>query len=241
MSDFQLACIDLEGTCISDIGITENCFVKACQETGIELPEGKEKSIHGLDPETVIQALWRDKLGDDHVAFPHRVKQTFDAWKAHMEKSLQAENINLTPGCEEAIAFLHSHGIKVAILSGLDRWLSDIILEKLGWLDALDFNYMGKEGSKIHLSVCREDVDKGRPAPDLILYAMDMFDVMDPEYVINIGDTTGDLRSARKAQVGLSLAVTNGNQEEEKLEKVDNHGLLESLLELPSFLEEHLA
>ncbi|MCB0737710.1 MAG: HAD hydrolase-like protein [Bacteroidetes bacterium] len=237
MSEYQLACLDLEGTCMVDAGITETCFIKACEETNIALPENKTKSIHGMDAESIIKGLWREELGDDHVAFPHRVKQTFTAFCKNIDAALEKESIKLTPGTKEALEYFKAHNIKVAIISGLHRWAVDIILDKLGWLDSLDNDYLGEENSPIQLSVCREDVEFGRPKPDLIQYAIDMFEIEDPEQVITIGDTTGDLRSARKAQVGLSLAVANGNNSREKLEKIDHHAILESMEDVPALME----
>lgn len=224
-----------------DAGTTESCFVKACETTNIAYEEGKLKVVHGQNIQKVFENLWKNELGADHVAFPHRVKQSVDAFRKLMEEELEKNDLHLTIGTNEALAHLKSNGIKVAITTELDRWLADIVLEKLGWLEGLNNDYVGNEDSIIQLSVCSEDVEKGRPAPDMIAYAMDMFEIEDSGVVINIGDTTMDLRSARKAACGLNLAVSNGAHSEETLEAKENHGILESLVDLPAFLDVKIA
>lgn len=220
-----------------DAGTTESCFIKACETTNIAYDESKLKVIHGQSIQKVFEGLWKNELGADHVAFPHRVKQSVDAFRKLMEEELENNDLHLTIGTKEALAYLKSKGIKVAITTELNRWLADIALEKLGWLDGLNNDYVGDENSTIQLSICAEDVERGKPAPDMIAYAMDMFEMEDPAAVINIGDTTMDLRAGRKAGCGLNLAVSNGAHAEEVLEAKENHGILESLGDLAAFLD----
>ena len=53
----------------------------------------------------------------------------------------------------------------------------------------------------------------------------------------NIGDTPSDILSGNAANVLFSLGVLNGTHTKESLEEYSNHGLLNSLAQLPEFLE----
>ncbi len=57
----------------------------------------------------------------------------------------------------------------------------------------------------------------GRPAPDLILLAMKMTSVLDPDRVANVGDTTLDLESAARAGVRWNIGVLSGAHRREAL------------------------
>jgi len=116
--------------------------------------------------------------------------------------------------------------------------VTNIILEKLGWLDGLEFNYVNTTGkSVIDVSIASDEVAKGRPEPLMIQKAMKLMGVVDPYEVINIGDTPSDLKSGIKAGCRLSLGVTNGTHTHEQLQFIQNNGLLSSLRELRPIIE----
>ncbi len=101
----------------------------------------------------------------------------------------------------------------------------------------LNSNYIGLPGSFIDHSIAGDEVEFGRPAPNMIFKTMERLHVDDANMVVNIGDTPSDLESGRNAGCALSLGVTNGTHSHEQLAALPNDGLLRHLGELPETIQ----
>ncbi len=105
--------------------------------------------------------------------------------------------------------------------TGFDRDLATLLLSAIGWtrntVDAL---------------VCGDDVVNGRPAPDLILLAMKMTSVLDPDRVANVGDTALDLESAARAGVRWNIGVLSGAHRREALQQAPHTRIIQSVADL---------
>ena len=82
-----------------------------------------------------------------------------------------------------------------------------------------------------------EDVVQGRPAPDLILRSMKLCGVADPMRVAVVGDTKNDLLAAHNAGTGWSIAVLSGAHGFEILSRHPHSAILESVAELPAWIQ----
>lgn len=136
-------------------------------------------------------------------------------------------------------AYLHNRGIAIALTTGFYRVVTDIILEKLGWLAGLDDRRVGTADSLLQVSIASDEVAHGRPYPHMIERAMNLLGVTDPKAVVNIGDTPSDLQSGRAAGVALNLGLTNGTHSQEQLAAHPHDLLLGSLRELPALLDNY--
>ena len=85
--------------------------------------------------------------------------------------------------------------------------------------------------------VTGDDVSRGRPAPDLIHSAMVLAGVADAWSVAVIGDTTSDLDAAAAAEVGWSIGVLTGAHSQSQLEAHPHSAVLESVTDLPHWLD----
>jgi phosphonatase-like hydrolase len=103
-------------------------------------------------------------------------------------------------GAEAAFAELRAHGARVALATGFGRRVLNAILLRLGWY----------EGDVIDVSVASDEVEHGRPAPDLVFRAMTLTGVRDPGRVAKVGDTVADVREGIAAGCGLVVGVTTG-------------------------------
>lgn len=227
---------DMAGTTVRDNNEVLHCFAKACRKEGIMASEKRLNALMGVSKLEVFQLLWREQLGekiaDDTIA--EKSKHSFHAFRHILEDYYHAHPVLPTDGALEAFAWLQSHDIKIALNTGFYRGVTDIILNKLGWMAGLDANYIGGIGSIINYSITSDEVPQGRPAPYMIQKAMSVFGISDPKQVVKVGDTPVDLLEGRNAGCALSLAVTNGTHSRTELEVLDNDGLLESLLQLPA-------
>lgn len=114
--------------------------------------------------------------------------------------------------------------------------MTDIILEKLGWLDGLNGQRIGTASSIIQASIASDEVAHGRPEPQMIHRAMQLLGVQNPKAVVNIGDTPSDLQSGLAAGVALNLGITNGTHTREQLTDYPHDAFINSLRELPALL-----
>jgi phosphonatase-like hydrolase len=242
MLPYQLVVFDMAGTTVQDNHEVEDCFYEAAVQTGLEATRSRINAMHGIPKKIVIETLWDEYIGKNHPEFDSKVEATFAAFKTILETHYLTHPVRPTIAAIETFAWLKSQGVKIALNTGFYREVVNIILQRLGWDHNLGENYIGNEDSIIDLSLTPSETGgKGRPHPDMILKAMQVFGIDDPKKVVKIGDTPSDLQEGKLAGVGLNLAVTSGSHTREELEVWENDGLMDSLAELPALMLEKSA
>jgi phosphonatase-like hydrolase len=240
MPGIRAVVFDMAGTTVEDRGEVTACFLEAAQQTSLGASREKILSMMGMSKRQVFEALWTEQLSADSPAIQSRTDTSYDAFRSILEDHYLKKPVRATEGCDEAFQWLREHHIAVALTTGFYRKVTDIILERLGWDRGLDENHVGTEGSVIQVSVASDDVENGRPQPDMIRLCMRHLRIQKPEAVVKVGDTPVDLLAGRNADCLLSLGVTNGTHSEQQLAKCPNDGLLSSLRELIPTLEPHV-
>ena len=236
MPSIELVVFDMAGTTVTDHHEVERCFAEAAAETGLSVSDERILAMQGLSKRYVFETLWSEQLGNDKANLTEHVDVSYDAFRHILENHYRTHGATPTEGCLETFAWLRERGIAIALTTGFYRVVTDIILQKLGWLTGLDDQRMGTADSLIQLSIASDEVVHGRPHPDMIERAMQTLVVSDSKAVINLGDTPSDLLSGRAAGVGLNLGLTNGTHTRAQLEAYPHDQLLESLRELPALL-----
>lgn len=236
VNELDLVVCDMAGTTVRDEHEVERCFAIAAKETGLDVSDETILAVQGWSKRYVFKTLWEEQLQDTNGAATEHVDRSYAVFKEVLEDHYRKNGAEPTEGCVETLSWLQENGVKVALTTGFYRKVVDIILEKLGWLEHLDEHYMGKEGSLISLSIASDEVEHGRPAPDMIQKAMDTLGVQDPSRVVNIGDTPSDLASGFNANCLASIALTNGTHSKERLSQEKHDALLPSLAALPEYI-----
>ncbi|WP_420147636.1 HAD family hydrolase [Spirosoma sp.] len=235
MQPIELVVFDMAGTTVTDQHEVERCFAEAAAETGLSVSDERILAMQGLSKRYVFETLWKEQLGEATDVTP-KVDVSYDAFRRILENHYRTHGATPTEGCLETFAFLHERGIAIALTTGFYRVVTDIILQKLGWLNGLNEQRIGTANSLIQLSIASDEVERGRPYPQMIEKAMRTLGVSSPKAVINIGDTPSDLLSGRAAGVALNLGLTNGTHTREQLESYPHDLLLGSLKELPALI-----
>lgn len=236
----SLVVFDMAGTTMVDNGEIEDCFYEACLQNGLKVSREQINAMMGWSKIVVFQTFWKKKLGADHPDLDDKVEESYNTFRDLLEAHYENTDQHPTEGAVDTINWLRENGVKVALTTGFYRVVTDIILEKLGWDEGLDENYVSTGNSFIDMSITSDEVAKGRPQPFMIQKAMKQFGITDPKKVVKVGDTPVDLAAGRNAKCLFSLAVTNGSHTEAELSPLDNDGLLPTLGHLKGFLEEKL-
>ncbi|MEJ0014205.1 MAG: HAD hydrolase-like protein [Actinomycetota bacterium] len=113
-------------------------------------------------------------------------------------------------GVSEFFRELHHLGIGIGITTGFPREILDPIIFSLGWSDLVD------------VSVAASEVAQGRPAPDMIFRAIDIYNKtygldIHADQVAVAGDTESDMKAGVTAGVAIVLGVTSGAHSEAEL------------------------
>lgn len=239
MTTPQLVVFDMAGTTVTDHHEVEHCFARAAAETGLTASPERILAVQGMAKRFVFEMLWREQLGPDDPTHLERVEASYQRFTEILEDHYRTQPVTPTVGCLDAFTYLRERGISIALTTGFYRKVTDIILDRLGWLDGLNEQRVGTSHTIIQASLASDEVAQGRPHPDLIQRAMQLLGITDPKAVVNVGDTPSDLQSAQAAVVGLNLGVTNGTHTAAQLLSYPHDQLLSSLAELPELLKRH--
>lgn len=204
--DIELCVFDVAGTTVSDDGAVAGVLSRTLAERGIRVDRDDAAAVMGLAKPAALRALLaphrpegptQEEVDDLHRRFVALMLEHYRTSPA----------VRPLPGAVEALARLRSFGVRVALDTGFDRALLDAVLERVGWRTRRDLD----------ATVASDEVDRGRPAPDMIRRAMILCGVASPSRVAKIGDTLADIEEGRSAGCGLVVGVTSGTASEQEL------------------------
>ena len=236
----QLVVCDMAGTTVRDEHEVEACFAKAARATQLKMTEEEILAVQGWSKRHVFEVYWQRQLGKKSDEWLDRVESSYLLFRNILELHYKNAPVYPTEGCIELFAFLKEKNIRIALTTGFYRKVTNIILDKLGWLQALNEQYLGTNATTIQASIASDEVKRGRPEADMILRAMQLLGIKDPKNVINIGDTPSDIQSGNNAGCRYSFCVTNGTHTAAQLEAAAPGKAFSSLGGLTHWLQDNL-
>ncbi len=210
----------MAGTTIDDHGAVYEALREAAVSTGADCTTEQVELWMGADKRAALRglaAIGGVELDEDEV------ESAYATFRDLLVKAYASNPPTAIDGVPAALAELRSRGVKVALTTGFAHDVADPLLSSLGWVPG---------GELIDAVVCVDEVAAGRPAPDLILLAMERTGVSDSSHVVAVGDTLFDLRAGRNAGV-VSVGVGTGKLGLEGLAKEPHDYLLASVADLP--------
>jgi phosphonatase-like hydrolase len=220
----KLAVFDIAGTTIKDNSNVAGSFQHAFLNHGFEnvtLAEANEKM--GYPKPLAIQAILSTHVADKATITGDLIDAIHEDFVQNMIEYYQlAPDIEPMDDAEDTFRELQNKGIKIGLDTGFSRDITDVILERVGWLNS----------PLIDIIVCSDEVVKGRPYPDMIQLMMEKLGIKDPKEVIKIGDTEVDVNEGHNAGCLMSIAVTTGAFSEEELLKHQPTHIVNSLTEI---------
>jgi phosphonatase-like hydrolase len=229
MGAIKLVLFDITGTIIKDKGDMVRAFSMALKKNGISVDEGELREWRGAAKREVIRHFAARQIGGKTEIAGRRIDQIYDDFRSMLEAEFESHPIVPVGGAENTFAWLREHGILIGTTTGYHRKLSDILLNRLGWLD------------KFQVTVCSDEVALGRPAPYMIFRAMEATGVTSVAQVVTVGDTPLDLKAGANAGVRGIVGVLSGAHAAERLHKEPHTHILNSVAELPAVIDEYVS
>jgi len=212
---------DMAGTTVDEDNLVYKTVRNAVQraghevslETVLEHAAGKEK-LQAIRDVLAVATNGSATEETARTVYLDFVKLLDTAYAENMAKPM--------PGAELAFQELKAHGVNVVLNTGYSRAVAQQLLEQLGWIDH----------PWIDLIVTADDVQRSRPHPDMILFAMQKLGISDANSVGKIGDSIVDIEEGLNAGCGLVAGITTGAQTAAQLRSANPTHVFDSLEEL---------
>jgi len=216
----KMVVFDMAGTTVDEDNVVYKTLRTAINQAGYNLSldevlaqgAGKEKR-QAIKSILQVYAAKDDNVLVDNI-YTSFIEQLADAY-ATLEVLPQ-------PNATDLFGALSEKNILVVLNTGYNRETAQSLVAKLGW----------EEGVEFDLLVTADDVDKNRPNPDMIWFAMKHFGITDGREVAKVGDSIIDIEEGRNAGCILNVGVTTGAHTLEQLQSANPEGIIHNLLEL---------
>jgi phosphonatase-like hydrolase len=220
MNAVKLVVFDLAGTTVRDNGEVPSSFSAALNSHGVDVSAEQLENVRGSSKR---QAVF-DLLPDSHDR-ETRAKHIYSSFRDELSARYKRDGVEPIEGAEYVFTKLRGSGVRVVLNTGFDKEITSLLLSTLKW-----------DNGFVDAVLCGDDVAHGRPAPDLILAAMEAVGVNDTSQVANVGDTILDLEAARNAGVKWNIGVLSGAHSFAKLQQAPHTHLITSIAEIPQLL-----
>ncbi|MCI5080141.1 MAG: phosphonatase-like hydrolase [Saprospiraceae bacterium] len=226
MRRIQMAVFDMAGTTVNEKNVVYKSLWKTLLAAGydvslekvLEIGAGKEKLqaiedlLTLLDPQ--LENL-KERASELHAQFLQTLEEAY-------------RQLDVCPfeGTTEVFQTLRDQQIKVVLNTGYGRATAEFLLEKLQW----------KIGDQIDLLVTADDVQNGRPAPDMILIAMEKWNMTSADQVLKVGDSIIDIEEGKNAGCGITVGVSTGAHTVAQLNQAQPDHIIDSLREIPKLV-----
>lgn len=220
MHELNLVVFDMVGTTVRATDQVPAAFQQAFEHVDVTLSEEDIRSIRGRSKREAISNLLIRHLGiGDGQRLATDVYSNFQRILIERYEKYGVEAVN---GADETFEWLRTQDVKVALTTGFDRALTELILGMMNWDASMD------------VVVCNEDVPRGRPAPYLIFRAMEWTNCECVRRVAVVGDTTFDLQAAFNAGVRWNIGVLSGAHSKTQLTPWPHSEIISCVKELPT-------
>ncbi len=179
---------DLDGTLIDDTEMLVAAEVAVFLQKGVAVTRSELMNFGGASIKDIARSIIGDV--DDNV-----IKELRASRKEEVLRHIDL--LKVFPDTMPTLQKLKDRGIKISIATGLGRDLLPVFLEKTGI------------SGFIEAAVSVDDVEAGKPAPDVFLRAFELMNVHTAEGLA-IGDSRNDMIAAKSAGLKRVLIARNG-------------------------------
>jgi phosphonatase-like hydrolase len=217
MDELKLVVFDMAGTTVRDKGQVISAFTAALAEHHLEVTAEQLSNVRGASKRQAVLHLI--PAGPERA---RRAEQVYESFCEHLAQRYRTDGIEPIAGAEQVFQWLRAQGVRVALNTGFERDITDLLLTVLNWKTDL-----------VDAVICGDAVQQGRPAPYLIFHAMEATGTTNVQQVANVGDTILDLKAGHNAGVRWNIGVLSGAHNRQQLEQAPHTHLLPSIAALP--------
>lgn len=239
---------DIAGTTVNEDGIVYRQLRECVERRGVSVTAAQVNAVKGTEKRSAIATL----LGGAGDVADAVVDAVFADFMEGLRHEYAAHPPRPIDGVEEALSRLREDGASIALTTGFQRPIADIVLAACGWSvrddaqdagdaaqdagDAGTLEASGASGFVVDALITSDTVAAGRPAPYLIHHAMEITGVTSVDDVVSVGDTVADLRAAANAGV-RGVGVLTGSVDRAVLAAEPHALILDSLADIPALHE----
>jgi phosphonatase-like hydrolase len=216
----KLLVSDFAGTAMKEEGSVLTAYRLALTEHGIPFTEADLASRRGANKRAVFEELAARTFAAPEV--PQVAARALERFEGVLRQEYETGEVREVDGAQAAFQQLKDAGVKLALTSGFERTVVDLLVRRLSWEGLFDTVLAGS------------DAPAGRPAPYLIYRAMTDLRVYDVGRVAVVGDTPLDLQAGTNAGAGWVIGVLSGAHGLETLGATRHTHLLRSVAGLPA-------
>ncbi len=216
---------DMAGTAIDENNMVYKCIQKALNthhipatlEQVLDVGAGKEKLQAIKD---VYAEVMRDIVAEETA------RSIYDTFSQLLHDAYEIIDMKLYDGLRSTLFYLYKRDIKVVFNTGYTKDVATKILKKVDCI----------VGRDIDLLVTADMVENGRPAPDMINYALYNFQIK-PWECIKVGDSAIDILEGKSAKAKYSIGITTGAQTYDQLNTENPDFIIHNLREIIPIIE----
>ena len=216
----ELIVFDLAGTTVKDNRDVQRVLQQTLRDFQIFITLEEADAVMGI-PKPVAIRLLLSKQGKPSP--PSLVAEIHESFVKQMKHFYESDpSVTECLGVSEMFSKLKKAGVKVVVDTGFDRQVTDVLIQRMGWADK----------GLIDESVTSDEVENGRPHPDMIWRAMHLTGLRDAKKVAKVGDTMSDLQEGHAAGCRWVIGVTTGAFSKQSLMSGNPTHLVEEVNEI---------
>ena len=202
----ELVVFDMAGTTVKDKNYVGVAFQNAMDKYGYLVAIENINPIMGYEKPLAIKMML-DKYEPNRLKITAKlINSIHSEFVASMLKFYEtSHDIVPLPHVEETFLKLREAGIKVALDTGFSRDIADVIIGRMGWEDKIDF------------LVASDEVEHGRPYPDMIEKIKVALKIESSDVIAKVGDTEVDINEGINGGCKYVIGITTGAFTREQL------------------------
>ncbi|MCD8740360.1 HAD-IA family hydrolase [Mucilaginibacter roseus] len=215
----KMVVFDMAGTTVNEENIVYKTLHQAINNAGYQVSLNDVLAVGaGMEKLQAIKSILQTYAGinDEDIA-----NDIFQDFSKQLDETYSSSDMSAQPDTLAAISKLKNKGILVVLNTGYSDRVARNIVNKLGWQEGVEFDRL----------ITASDVTNGRPAPDMINLAAQMYSINAAE-IIKVGDSIIDIEEGKNAGCAMSIGITTGAHTVEQLQSAQPDHIINNLLEL---------
>jgi phosphonatase-like hydrolase len=214
MTRLDVVCFDMAGTTMMDGGLVLEGFRRTIEELGITGEEAQRAYDY------VIATMGQSKIEVFTALFGARGPLANEAFESHFVDAAREIGVHEVPGVRRVVEELRGLGFHVALTTGFSSSTRETLIKELEWEELFP------------LRVSPEDVGRGRPSPDMLLWCLIQLQGLSVDSLIVVGDTASDMLAGKRAGAGLCVGVLSGTDDASRLRESGADEIVNSVADL---------